>query len=517
MSGSTIHFHGDSTINNGNLISSGTANISCTKRKTNDQENKPSEVATSLMPKKQKESYDIEETENTNSDEIRVNHLSHPSNASGIEPVSEHDEDLETSNLDTPDHEKKAIDDQDQEGVKDATSGEEAKKVTKVVKENKVRLSKENREEIDTAFKSMDEQCMWKLSTGRFVEKELYRLGQELEFEHAIHSFIIDIDDELVSSHFNDTELDEIDCAAGPHVPDLPDQIAEFLYEFVGKTRLNEIREAIKSKMFGNNYDHENHHDKDYIIYALYSLVREIQGGTMRDTKLEALFNCHIWNVIFDQAFGDINVISVVRGESTSLATASRKNMKRKSEERRKIGRRGDWIVRSVTNGDKHEFGAGEAGSVWTDDHGTKFLKEAGLKLPKVLKDMLVKLMKKVDWNREKCAKMQTVGIIHAGLMIMTVHLDNPRGYVCRIRRGEVMETVIKETLKVIQASEQTIESFKTAGRRKRPRDINQRELSGCMSTPKKAKNEKACAKVNDERQDPESPCPGSPSSEPLI
>ncbi|CAG8790139.1 16276_t:CDS:2, partial [Racocetra persica] len=166
--------------------------------------------------------------------------------------------------------------------------------------------------------------------------------------------------------------------------------------------------------------------------------------------------------------------------ESTSLATASRKNMKRKSEEKRKMGRRGDWI----------------------------FLKEAGLKLPKVLKDMLVKLMKKVDWNREKCAKMQIVGIIHAGLMIMTVHLDNPQGYVCRIRRGE---TVIKETLKVIQASEQTIESFKTAGRRKRPRDINQRELSGCISTPKKAKNEKACAEVNDERPDPESPCPGSP------
>ncbi|CAB4379384.1 unnamed protein product [Rhizophagus irregularis] len=99
------------------------------------------------------------------------------------------------------------IDVQDQEEVKNATSGEEAKKVTKVAKENKVRLSKENREEI---FKSMGEQCMWKLSTGRFVEKELYRLGQELEFEHSIHSFIIDVDDELISSHFNDTELDEI-------------------------------------------------------------------------------------------------------------------------------------------------------------------------------------------------------------------------------------------------------------------------------------------------------------------
>lgn len=148
------------------------------------------------------------------------------------------------------------------------------------------------------------------------------------------------------------------------------------------------------------------------------------------------------------------------RGETTSLATASRKNAKRKSGERRKMGRRGDWILRSVTNGDKHEFGAGEAGNVWTDDHGTKFLKEAGLKLPKVLKDMLIKLMKKIDWNERKRTRMQTVGIIHSGmffrhefysaknptnalilgLMIMIVYLDNPRGYVCRIRRGELME-----------------------------------------------------------------------------
>ena len=46
---------------------------------------------------------------------------------------------------------------------------------------------------------------------------------------------MIDVDDELISSHFNDTELEEIDCSAGPHVSDLPDQTAEFLYEFVSK------------------------------------------------------------------------------------------------------------------------------------------------------------------------------------------------------------------------------------------------------------------------------------------
>lgn len=79
---------------------------------------------------------------------------------------------------------------------------------------------------------------------------------------------------------------------------------------------------------------------------------------------------------------------------------------------------------------------------------------------------------------------------------------------------------MVKETVKAVQENEQTIESFKTAGHRKRPRDINQRQLSSCMSTPKKAKKtekEKVCTKVNDERSYPVSPCPGSPSSELLI
>ncbi|CAG8765462.1 5047_t:CDS:2 [Cetraspora pellucida] len=108
---------------------------------------------------------------------------------------------------------------------------------------------------------------------------------------------------------------------------------------------------------------------------------------------------------------------------------------------------------------------------------------------------------------------MQTVGIIHAGLMIMTVHLDNPQGYVRRIRRGEVMEVPdspenFPSILKILAA----VLNLKTV-----IKETLKRELSGCMSTPKKAKNEKACAEVNDERPDPESPCPGSPSSEPLI
>ncbi|CAG8661834.1 9187_t:CDS:2, partial [Paraglomus brasilianum] len=221
-------------------------------------------------------------------------------------------------------------------------------------------------------------------------------------------------------------------------------------------------------------------------------------------------------------------------GESTSISTATRKNKKRKSEERRKIGRRGDWILRAVGNGKKDEFGAGEAGKDWVDEHGTKYIREIGLKLPKTLKDMLVNLMERIKWNEEVRKQIQTIGIIHAGLMMTIVYADNPKGYICRFRRCDLMEvpdtvekfdsvltilasvlnakSVVQETVKMVQTGGQATKSFKSVGLRKRPRDESQHELSACMSTPKKMK---LCTKVNNIRRSyPASPCPGLPNAE---
>jgi hypothetical protein len=33
----------------------------------------------------------------------------------------------------------------------------------------------------------MKKQCMWKLSSGRFVEEEIYNLGKSLEYEHLTY------------------------------------------------------------------------------------------------------------------------------------------------------------------------------------------------------------------------------------------------------------------------------------------------------------------------------------------
>ncbi|KAG9296779.1 hypothetical protein G9A89_002176 [Geosiphon pyriformis] len=372
------------------------------------------------------------------------------------------------------------------------------------------KLSDGDRTEIESVYAKLKKDVMWRLSSRRFVEEELYSLGKKLEFEHTAHSFIIDTDDEIIKQHFTELELEEIDNASVPEVPDLAQDIIEYLNKFINIDSAKKVRSIISEQddRFNINYDSSIHHDLDYIRFALYALTREIENGGLVHPNLESWYNCHIWNTIVDQGFADIKGTLVVRGESTCIATATRKNRKRVVTQRRKMGRRGDWILRLTGNGDRDEYGIGEVGKCWLDRFGTKFLGETSLKQPKALKDMLVKLMKRINWDKELCSKVQTVGITHSGLMMTVMHMDNPHGYVCRIRRGEFLEVpdkeenlsallvilaailnikiAVRETIKVVQPKMQSESIFKQAGRLKRPR--NSDEIPACFTTPKKFK-----------------------------
>ncbi|RUP50053.1 hypothetical protein BC936DRAFT_140544 [Jimgerdemannia flammicorona] len=281
----------------------------------------------------------------------------------------------------------------------------------------------------------MPKSQMWKLKSGTIVEEEL-----------AIHSFILDTDDEIIQKHFSNADLEEIIDTPGPIIPELFDEVAEYLSQFSGKTNLTDIREIMNKSdtRFDKNYVRDLYHDLDYIRFALYAIIREIESGQLRGNNFESWYNCHVWHAVIDQGLGDLKGIAVIR---TSIATTLRKNAHRTLTNRRKLGRRGDWILRSVGNGERDEYGAGEAGKQWADQFWTKFLKEVGLKLPKILKDMLMKLMRKAEWDPVNCAKIQTFGIIHAGeyfivsgLIMMTIYMDRPCGFVYRVQRGEIME-----------------------------------------------------------------------------
>ncbi|CAB4489140.1 hypothetical protein RhiirA1_535817 [Rhizophagus irregularis] len=167
--------------------------------------------------------------------------------------------------LDTSDHEETA---DEEEEVVETTDNKKVKKN----KNRLFRLSEKHQQIVKRVFNGMKKGRMWRLSTEKYVKKKLFELGKKLEFEqsflflNAVHSFIVDVDDVIIKQHFSKTELDEIDDAPSSQIPELLDEIVEFLSKFDYKTKLSDIRDIIRETMFDGNYNHEkdNDNDKDY-------------------------------------------------------------------------------------------------------------------------------------------------------------------------------------------------------------------------------------------------------------
>ncbi|CAG8826859.1 33236_t:CDS:2, partial [Gigaspora margarita] len=114
----------------------------------------------------------------------------------------------------------------------------------------------------------------------------------------------------------------------------------------------------------------------------------------------ESWYRVNVWRTI-DIAFSDIPFVLFVGGEKAGLASSERKNRDRQLNnvqrmKRKMCGRKGDGYVR--TFGPRPvEWAASECGPKWEGENGTKIIRERGLVLPKVLKDILVDLARKFE------------------------------------------------------------------------------------------------------------------------
>ncbi|RIB14159.1 hypothetical protein C2G38_2195898 [Gigaspora rosea] len=92
-------------------------------------------------------------------------------------------------------------------------------------KNSKIPLQEKQKKEINDNFNFMVKNKIWKLSFGRYVEEELYELGKKLGYDHTIHSFILDVKDEVVLNHFTKEEVEEIDQIPGPAISELSENV----------------------------------------------------------------------------------------------------------------------------------------------------------------------------------------------------------------------------------------------------------------------------------------------------
>ncbi|UZO18134.1 uncharacterized protein OCT59_009454 [Rhizophagus irregularis] len=63
-----------------------------------------------------------------------------------------------------------------------------------------------------------------------------------------------------------------------------------------------------------------------------------------------------------------------------------------------------------------------------------------GIKAPKMMKDMFYSLCEAVGMEEKKIRKLQSIGFIHSGLMMLLLRLDSPASYTCRITRTQMLE-----------------------------------------------------------------------------
>ncbi|CAG8585714.1 22758_t:CDS:10, partial [Racocetra persica] len=315
-------------------------------------------------------------------------------------------------------------------------------------KAGQYRLSPKGQKEIELAYIKMKENNIRKLSTRKLVKKELYKLGKTLKFEHPSHSFIIDVNYEVIKKHFNDVELQEIEFPS-PEVPDLSEDIIRYLNTFMDKNSASDMCTVLNkhNEIFDKKYDPKIHHDLDFIRFAIYAI--EIESGNLKHSHLEEWFNLHIWHAIFNQGFLNFKNISV-------------------------IGHRGDWILRRTGNGNRLEYGAGEVGRIGEDEFRTKNFKGNVFEIAKNIK--------KHDFKA------------YPESLIMTIlYIDVPKEYICRIRRSEVLEIpdkeenllsvlavlailaavlnikiAVKKTIEIIESREKDPTIFKNTGKPKR-------------------------------------------------
>ncbi|RUS30221.1 hypothetical protein BC938DRAFT_479703 [Jimgerdemannia flammicorona] len=57
-----------------------------------------------------------------------------------------------------------------------------------------------------------------------------------------------------------------------------------------------------------------------------------------------------------------------------------------------------------------------------------------------MLKDMFNSLCAAVDGDEQKVRKLESIGFLHAGLVMLLLRLDSPAGYTCRVSCSKLLE-----------------------------------------------------------------------------
>ncbi|CAG8597602.1 9468_t:CDS:10 [Ambispora gerdemannii] len=264
-----------------------------------------------------------------------------------------------------------------------------------------VQMSEEDFNKFTKAFQKLENTKKWVLTSGKVVEDELYKFGMRCNYEHLCHSFIIDPEDRsfVEENIFSPSELKEIYTYNQKSFPNLLQDLLEYLGSYQLAPRV------FRSEPWQSAYNRQRDFDRDWIRNTVDNFIREYEADSLKKgDHLEGWLLSHVW-LFIDKAFENIEGVEVIRGESCSIASSSRKNRDR---------------------------------NVPSAIMVQKFY-ERGLKTPKMMNDQFDDLCIHMGSKEKKVRKLETIGFIHAGLSVLLLRLDSPAGYVSRISRSKML------------------------------------------------------------------------------
>ncbi|KAI7852143.1 hypothetical protein BDC45DRAFT_537713 [Circinella umbellata] len=196
---------------------------------------------------------------------------------------------------------------------------------------------------------------------------------------------------------------------------------------------LNELWESITKSGYVNPC-------KVYDLYWLQNTMVDILHHLYRFRVLEWLnkngsemdFVNRVWTML-DKVFDDIMIET--RRDNGSVATAFIDNQEHSVTGMTAIAVetpsiRPDLVL--YKNG--VENGVAECGKGDNEGTGKKEIVETSLHCPKVMKSMLLHTASKCDNDKGVTRELRIIGFTHFGLRMKVLVMDNPNGYVCRIR-----------------------------------------------------------------------------------
>ncbi|CAI2165885.1 18039_t:CDS:10 [Funneliformis geosporum] len=288
-------------------------------------------------------------------------------------------------------------------------------------------------DEFTDRYQKMDNDKKWELTTGKIVEDGLYEFWMKCKYEHLSHSFIVDPNDHnyIVENVFTLEELNEIKEYKYKKLPDMPIDLLKYLNSF-RKYNTQDLRKLVlETQSWDMPFNRDTHFDFDWIRNSIYNLLREYEAKNLEKGHLELWYLIHIWCFI-DRCFESIDGVEAVRQENKKKYES--KTFCNCINKAKDYGRRADFLICHIST----EYACSEVGKIFDGENGTKLLKERGKKTPKMMKDIFDNLCIAMGMKEEKIRRLQSIGFVHANLMVALLRLDSPEGYICRVSRTKM-------------------------------------------------------------------------------